>query len=121
MKILMFNNEFPPIGGGGSAVCHYTAEYFGLFGHQARLITSRFGSLPHRETVNGLEVIRIPSIRRFNDFSSWWELMIYVFLALWFGWREIRRFKPDVIQAYFAVPAGGVAWFLTRFHRSIPY
>ena len=121
MKILLLNNEFFPIGGGGSTVCKYTAEYFVKFGHQVHLITSSYKNLSKHEILNGVNIHRIPAVRRYKDFCSWWELISFVFSAIWYGMKFIRQERPDIIQAYFAVPAGGIAWLLTRFYRKIPY
>jgi glycosyltransferase involved in cell wall biosynthesis len=120
MKLLLINNEFPPIGGGGSTVTKYAIRYLVKAGHEVTLITSRYRGLPKREVIEGGTVIRIPAIRRYKDFCSQWELVIFgvsaLIYTLWFTWRN----KIDFIQAYFAVPAGWVAW-LMRIFRGIPY
>ena len=42
MKILMFNHEFPPIGGGGGWVSYFLGKHFAAAGHEVHLITSQF-------------------------------------------------------------------------------
>jgi glycosyltransferase involved in cell wall biosynthesis len=44
----------------------------------------------------------------------------YVLAGLWTGRRLVRSFKPEVIHAHFAVPAGALAWVLSRM-TGIPY
>ena len=44
----------------------------------------------------------------------------YVLAGLWAGYRLVRKFQPDVIHAHFAVPAGALAWMLSRLTH-IPY
>lgn len=114
MRILLLNNEFPPIGGGGSLVTYYVGRYLAKAGHEVRLLTSRYGTLPHDETVDGIRVHRLPAIRKHADSSSVGELLTFIATASWFGWKIGRQFRPDFIQAYFGVPAGGVAYLLHR-------
>ena len=120
MKLLLINNEFPPIGGGGSTVTKYALRDLTRAGHEATLITSRYGDLPHREVIDGATIIRIPAIRRYKDFASMWELVIFGISALIYTFFYSLRHKVDFIQAYFAVPAGWVAWVL-YYLRGIPY
>jgi glycosyltransferase involved in cell wall biosynthesis len=47
-------------------------------------------------------------------------MAIYVLAGLWVGLRLIGSFKPEVIHAHFAVPAGALAWMLSRL-AGIPY
>jgi glycosyltransferase involved in cell wall biosynthesis len=47
-------------------------------------------------------------------------MFAYVLAGLWTGLRLIRLFQPDVIHVHFAVPAGALAWILSKLTR-IPY
>ncbi|MEX2055142.1 MAG: glycosyltransferase family 4 protein [Candidatus Andersenbacteria bacterium] len=120
MKLLLINNEFPPIGGGGSTVTKYAIEYLTKAGHEVTLITSRYRNLPKREMIDGATIIRIPAIRRYKDFCSQWELVIFGLSALIYTFAYTFRHRVDFIQAYFAVPAGWVAWVI-KMTRGIPY
>lgn len=120
MHILLINNEFPPIGGGGSTVTAYALRHLVKAGHNVTLITSRWGGLPHREQIDGATVIRIPTIRRYKQFCSQWELVIFGVSALEYTFFYTLRHKVDFIQAYFAVPAGWVAWLIKKV-RGTPY
>lgn len=120
MKLLFINNEFPPIGGGGSTVTKYAIRYLTAAGHTVTLITSRYQDLPHREIIDGALVLRIPAIRRYKDYCSTWELVIFGISALFYTFGYIARHKVDFIQAYFALPAGWVAWIIHLF-TGIPY
>lgn len=120
MRLLLINNEFPPIGGGGSTVTKYALRYLVKAGHDVTLITSSFKGLPRWETVEGARVIRIPAIRRYKDFCSMWELAIFGVSALVYTFFYTLRHTVDFIQAYFAVPAGWVAWIISA-TRHIPY
>ncbi len=120
MHLLLINNEFPPIGGGGSTVTKYAIRYLQAAGHTVTLITSRFRDLPKREIIDGAAIIRIPAIRRYKDFCSQWELVIFGISALMYSFWFTLRHRVDFVQAYFAVPAGWVAWMLSML-RGIPY
>ncbi|HBE89913.1 MAG: hypothetical protein A3E37_03275 [Candidatus Andersenbacteria bacterium RIFCSPHIGHO2_12_FULL_46_9] len=120
MKLLLINNEFPPIGGGGSTVTKYAIRYLVQAGHEVTLITSQYRDLPKREQVEGALVIRIPAIRRYKDFCAQWELVTFGLSALIYSLIFTGRHRVDFVQAYFAVPAGWVAWMLNMV-RGIPY
>lgn len=120
MKLLLINNEFPPIGGGGSTVTKYALRYLVRAGHEVTLLTSSFKGLPKREVVEGATVIRIPAVRRFKDFSAPWELVTFGLSALVYGLWFTGTHKIDFMQAYFAVPAGWAAWIISKV-RNIPY
>lgn len=120
MKLLFINNEFPPIGGGGSTVTKYALKYLVAAGHEVTLVTSQYKNLPKREVIDGATVIRIPTIRRYKDYCSVWELIIFGISAFFYTFGYTFRHKVDFVQAYFALPAGWVAWLLHIF-RGIPY
>ncbi|MEX0650126.1 MAG: glycosyltransferase family 4 protein [Candidatus Andersenbacteria bacterium] len=120
MKLLLINNEFPPIGGGGSTVTKYAIKYLTSVGHDVTLITSQYKNLPKRELIDGATIIRIPTVRRYKDFCATWELVIFGVSALIYTFFYTLRHKVDFIQAYFAVPAGWVAWVI-HLLRGIPY
>ena len=120
MKLLLINNEFPPIGGGGSTVTKYALKHLVAAGHEVTLVTSQYQDLPKRETIDGARVIRIPAVRRFKDRAAMWELVTFGVSALIYCWWYTLRHRVDFVQAYFAVPAGWVAWLLAKL-RGIPY
>lgn len=120
MNLLLINNEFPPIGGGGSTVTKYAIKYLVQAGHNVTLITSQYKNLPKRETIDGAQIIRIPTVRRYKDYCAPWELIIFGLVAFFYTLGYTFRHKVDFIQAYFAVPAGWVAWKINIL-RGIPY
>lgn len=120
MRILLVNNEFLPIGGGGSAVSYFVGRHLAGVGHEVQLITSSYKGLAHRERVGGILVHRVPAFRRHADSSAVWELLSFALSATWFGLRLVPKFRPDLVQAFFGVPSGGVAYVLHRVH-GVPY
>ncbi len=120
MNLLLINNEFPPIGGGGSTVTKYAIRYLVQAGHTVTLITSRYGTLPHQEVIDGATVIRIPALRKYKDYSSMLELVSFGISALVYSLWFTSKHKVDFTFAFFAVPAGWVAWILS-YLKGIPY
>lgn len=109
MRFLLINNEFPPIGGGGSTVTKYLLRYLTEWGHEVTLVTSSFRGLPRREVVEGATVIRVPAVRRYKDFCATWELALFGLSALGYLLWRLPKVRPDVTLALFALPAGLVA------------
>lgn len=116
----MINNEFPPIGGGGSTVNKYVLKHLVARGHNVTLITSSYKNLPRREIIDGATVIRVPAVRRYKDYCAPWELVTFGISASWYCLWNMQRIRPDVIQAFFAVPAGFVAYVMRAVY-AIPY
>ena len=89
-------------------------------GHEVAVLTAHLKGLPRQENVDGVRVIRIPSWRRQSYKADMAAMAAYVLIGLWAGYRLIRRWRPDAIHVHFAVPAGALAWALSRLTR-VPY
>lgn len=120
MRILVLNHEFPPIGGGGGRAAEGICQILAQRGHEIKVLTSRIKGLPREEHRDGFEIIRIPALRTKPFQASFLSMAIYVLSGLWSGFRLIRRFKPEIIHVHFAVPAGALAWMLSKL-TGIPY
>jgi glycosyltransferase involved in cell wall biosynthesis len=120
MRILTLNYEHPPLGGGGGRLAARVAEGLVFRGHAVRIVTGGMKHLPFETTEEGVEVRRLKSFRRREDTCSVPEMAAWVLRALPASIAEARNWKPDVIQAHFAVPTGAVAW-ATHKATGIPY
>jgi glycosyltransferase involved in cell wall biosynthesis len=120
MRILVLIHEFPPIGGGGGRVAEDLCGKLAKRGHEVKVLTAHMKGLPYEEERNGSQIIRFQSLRRQPYRASFLSMAIYVLAGFWVGLRLIGRFKPDMIHAHFAVPAGALAWILSRMTK-IPY
>jgi glycosyltransferase involved in cell wall biosynthesis len=120
MRILVLNHEFPPTGGGGGRAAEDVCRGLAKRGHDVTVLTSHLKGLPYEEKKDGYQIIRIASLRTQPYRASFSEMAAYVLAGLWVGYRFIRLFQPDVIHVHFAVPAGALAWVLSRL-RGIPY
>ena len=119
-KILMFNHEFPPIGGGGGWVSYYLGKHFAAAGHDVHLITSQFRDCAKREEVEGFHVHRIPALRKNPNVCAVHEMFTYAVSSSIYGLRFAKKFKPDIVQVFFGIPAGGGAYLLQKF-KNVPY
>jgi glycosyltransferase involved in cell wall biosynthesis len=122
MRLLMLNNEYPPIGGGTATANYYVIREFAQRGLTVDLITST----PSRDQyevqrVNAaVTIYRVPINNRNLHYQSERELLTYMIRAF-FLVRELMRDRHyDLCHAWSAVPAGVVAWLL-RYARGLPY
>ena len=129
MRILVLIHEFPPIGGGGGRVAQDICTGLARRGHEVRVVTAHLpgdGSspLPERETLDGFEIIRLPSGRKEAFKASLPAMLGYVAASLSYCLRMVAgsppAWRPDLIHVHFAVPAGAAAWALSRL-TGIPY
>ncbi|MFN8387110.1 MAG: glycosyltransferase family 4 protein [Anaerolineales bacterium] len=120
MRILVLNHEFPPIGGGGGRAAESICQALAKRGHEIKVLTSHFNDLPREEQRDGFDIIRIPTLRTQPFRASFLSMVVYVLSGLWAGLRLVRLFRPDVIHVHFAVPAGALAWMLSRL-TTVPY
>ncbi|GER78958.1 MAG: glycosyltransferase family 4 protein [Anaerolineales bacterium] len=120
MRILVVIHEYPPIGGGGGAAARDICRGLARRGHDVKILTAHYKGLPRRERDEGVDVIRLPSLRRQPFRAGFLEMGGFVLASLWAGLRLTRVFRPDAIHAHFAVPSGAAAWALARLTRT-PY
>lgn len=120
MRILVLIHEFPPIGGGGGRVAEDICGKLAQRGHEVKVLTAHMTGLPYEEQRSGSQIIRFRTLRTQPYRASFVSMAVYVLAGLWVGLRLIGRFKPDMIHAHFAVPAGALARMLSRL-TGIPY
>jgi glycosyltransferase involved in cell wall biosynthesis len=83
-------------------------------------LTSPVRGLKPLEFINGVEVRRVPTSRRRQDYSTILEMGTFVLSAAWYCLRGVSDFKPDLVHVFFAIPDGPLGWFLKRIH-GLPY
>ncbi len=109
MKILTLCYEYPPVGGGGGRMAHNVASALVRRGHEIRVQTVRLPELPDREVRDGVQIFRTPGFRRRADLCTVPEMFGYILTSFLPSLAHIRKWKPDIIHAHFAVPTGALA------------
>ncbi len=116
MRILMLNNEFPPLGGGTGTANQAVLERFAcLPGLEIDLITSALGKLSEKEPfTNRIQIHKVPVRNKDIHHSSNRELIEYAARAFWLAIKLHRKNPYDLSFAWSTVPAGAVALALKR-------
>ena len=120
MRLLLLNYEFPPLGGGAGRATASLAREFTALGHETRVLTSRFGTQPALETVEGFTVHRVPVLRRRMDRCSPIEMLTFLAAAALHLPGLVREWRPDFTVAFFGIPSGPLGLWLQCAER-IPY
>lgn len=114
MRILTLNYEFPPIGGGGSPVSYELGRELVAHGHDVDVVTMGFGGLPSHEVMDGMNVYRVPCLRRRRDLCRTHEMVSFVLAALPKVARLAATRRYDVNHTHFIVPTGLLAQLIKR-------
>jgi glycosyltransferase involved in cell wall biosynthesis len=120
MRILTLCYEFPPLGGGGSRVVAGLSRELVAEGHSVDLVTMGFRGLPARETVDGIEVHRVPCVRLSRSVCTPPELASYLFAAVPYALRLTRQRAFDINHTHFIFP-DGITALLLKARTGLPY
>jgi len=124
MKILFLNYEYPPLGGGAANATAYLLDEFSrMTDIDVDLVTSSVDNQYHRESIGDRIVIhRLPIGKNSQNlhFQSVKDLLMYAWKSYRFSRTILKQTRYDVVQAFFTVPCGLVAWKLRR-EFSVPY
>src|SRR5919106_775202 len=87
--------------GPGMSPCEPVAQ-----GHHVDVVTMGFNGLPAREVVDGINVYRVPCVRRRPDVCKTHEMASFVLAALPKIARLSAQHAYDVNHTHFIVPTG---------------
>ncbi len=122
MRVLMLDNEFPPLGGGmGTANQALLRIFANRPDMEIDLITSSLGlRRESRRFAPRIQIFGVPVWNHNIHHSTSRELLTYAAQALPLA-RRLHHIRPyDLCLAWSAVPAGGVALALRR-QTGLPY
>jgi glycosyltransferase involved in cell wall biosynthesis len=120
MQVLMVNYEFPPIGGGAATATLFLAKSLLAQGHGVCILTSAIDNLRGWFLEDGIEVARIPTLRKLKDRASIWEMSSFSVSGLLALPKVLHRFKPDCAIIMFTIPCGHIGLALKNIW-GIPY
>jgi phosphatidyl-myo-inositol dimannoside synthase len=122
VRILMLDNEFPPLGGGmGTVNLALFRQFAPLENIEIDLVTSALGSAFEEEQFSPrIRIYKTPVWNKNIHHSTNRELIIYTFEALWLSARLMKQRRYDFCFAMSALPAGAAALILMQVYR-LPY
>lgn len=122
MRILMLDNEFPPLGGGmGTANLALFRQFSKYDDIQIDLVTAALGSRFQSERFSDqINIYKVPVWNRDLHHSSNRELIFYTFQALFFSLYLLFRNRYNFCFAWSTLPAGAIAFWLFK-ATGLPY
>lgn len=116
MRILMLNNEYPPLGGGTGTVNKTLLEYLvANTEHEIDLITSSRGREPELEQLSQfVRMFKVPVNNLCIHHSTLGELARYSVKGMLLAMKLQREQNYDFVFAWSTVPAGAIALILRK-------
>lgn len=124
MKILFFNYEFPPLGGGAGNASHYLLrEYAKNPDIKVDFVTSSVDEKQHiLKLGENITIYRLPIGKNPDNihYQSKGELIKYAREAYKFSKKLVRENKYDLTHSFFTVPCGYISYKLWKKYK-LPY
>jgi glycosyltransferase involved in cell wall biosynthesis len=123
MRILMFDNEYPPLGGGTGVINERVLHEFAQHDDVAVDLITSSRSASSYETERIAERIwmyKVPVDNQNIHHATNVELLRYARRGLWLAVGFVRHVRYDASFAWAGVPAGAMAYAIWRWRR-IPY
>lgn len=123
-RILFFNYEYPPLGGGaGNATKYFLLEYAKREDIIVDLVTSSINSELEIENLSfNVCVYKLPIGKNPENlnYQSQFELIKYTIKSYFFALKLIKKNKYDLTHSFFTVPCGFVSMLL-KWQFKLPY
>lgn len=124
MRLLMLNNEYPPIGGGTATANYYVIRDLAARGFNVDLVTStpQRDSYEIEELSPTARVFRVPIHNKNPHYQTERELLTYIYNAFFYIRTLYKGYEPkyDLCHAWSGLPAGALA-LLLKWKRNLPY
>ena len=129
MRVLFFNYEYPPLGGGAAnATANILREYAGMKNLQVDLVTSSIDSKYHLEKIGeSVRIHRLSIGKNKNNLhlQSTKDLLLYSWRAYFFSRRLVKLAKKEkqpygLTHSFFTVPCGFISMLL-KWEFQTPY
>lgn len=129
MRVLFFNYEYPPLGGGaGNASFCILHEFSKISDLQVDFVTSSFDKNFHLEKLSdNVQIFKLPIGKDGKNIhhQSQKDLLLYTWKAYWFSRKLIRQLAEkkshyDLTHSFFTVPCGFIS-LVFKWQYKIPY
>lgn len=123
MRILMFNNEFPPLGGGTGVVNYHLLREIADYPDIGVDLVTSFSSCHHdeiRQFSERITIYQLPVNSRNIHHASNRELLTYAWRAFRLSRRLVQRHRYALSFAFAGVPAGAISYALQAI-TGLPY
>ncbi len=124
MRILFFNYEYPPLGGGAAnATAYLLREYKKNPELKVDLITSSIDDNFHKEKIGeNIVIYKIPIGKNKNNlhFQSQKDLIVYTWKAYWLAKKMVKKNNYTLSHSFFGIPCGFVSYLLKKQFK-LPY
>ena len=124
MRILFFNYEYPPLGGGAAnATAYLLREYKKNPELKVDLITSSIDDNFHKEKLGeNIVIYKIPIGKNKNNlhFQSQKDLIVYTWKAYWLAKKMVKKNNYTLSHSFFGIPCGFVSYLLKKQFK-LPY
>ncbi|MDO8241146.1 MAG: glycosyltransferase family 4 protein [Candidatus Moranbacteria bacterium] len=124
MKVLFFNYEYPPLGGGAAnATAYILGEFAKIPDLEVDLVTSSIDEKYHLDNISEkIRVHRLPIGKNSSNlhFQSQKDLLVYSWKAYQFSKELIKANKYDLTHSFFSIPCGFLSMLLKRKY-GLPY
>lgn len=114
MRILFFNYEFPPLGGGaGNASSYLLHEYAKIENLEVDFITSSVDTYHIEQYSKNIRIHFLDIDKKGNiHFQSQKDLLVYSWKSFWYARKLIKEKRYDLAHAFFGIPCGFIAMLL---------
>lgn len=122
MRIAMFNNEFPPLGGGTGTVNQEILHQFAeKHAYEIDLFTSAMGKQYQIvQFSEHIRLIKVPVNNKNIHHSTGKELILYTYQSFWKAIKEHNKKKYNLSMSWSTVPAGWNSYWLKKVY-GVPY
>jgi L-malate glycosyltransferase len=118
MKILFFNYEYPPLGGGAAnATAYILREYSTLENLEVDLVTSSIDENFHEEKIGkNVTIYKIPIGKNSANlhYQSQKDILLYTWRAFFFARKLCRRNNYALSHSFFTLPCGLISLILRQ-------
>jgi L-malate glycosyltransferase len=124
MRVLFFNYEYPPLGGGaGNATRYILNEFSKIKDLEVDLVTSAIDKKYAVEKIaENITIYKVPIGKNSTNlhYQTQKEIIIYTWKAFWLANKLTKSNKYDLTHSFFGVPCGSVSLWL-KLTKKIPY